>query len=191
MTEDFEKMSHRADLLQRKYTEQKAQTSSLQRAKLTVEGLKRQAEMKADELTKELEKKSLEMAAQEKKVGTNVKTLEVRIDDLNTKINEWKEKYNALSEDNRKARKTIAERDATIAKMGDNISQVESDLQFATRTRDRYLEHNHQMAATAQSILARYDENGVFADTILHVEPFTPNKKGETGEADPGIPRQD
>ena len=56
---------------------------------------------------------------------------------------------------------------------------LESDLQFATRTKDRYLKNNHTMAATAQSILARYDENGVFADTILRTEPFTQLKKVE------------
>jgi hypothetical protein len=35
------------------------------------------------------------------------------------------------------------------------------------------------MAVTAQSILARYDEKGVFANTILNVEPFTQIKKVE------------
>ena len=59
LNEDFDRLSHRAELLQRKYTEQKARTAALQRAKLTVEGLKRQAEMKAEELTKVLDKRKL------------------------------------------------------------------------------------------------------------------------------------
>lgn len=179
LNKDFEKMSRRAELLQRKYTEQKAQAAALQRAKLTVEGLKRQAEMKVDELTKVLEKKNVEIAALKKKTGSNVKALETRIAELNKIIDEWEGKYKALTNDLRNARKTIDERDATIAKMEDNISLLESDLQFATRTKDRYLKNNHQMASAAQSILARYDEDGVFADTLLRVEPFTQIKQVE------------
>ena len=119
------------------------------------------------------------MAALKKKVGTNVKVLEDQIASLNATIDEWRGKHQAMTEEYLAARKTISERDATIAKMEDSISQLESDLQFATRTKDRYLKNNHQMASTAQSILARYDDDGVFADTLLRAEPFTQLKKVE------------
>lgn len=179
LNKDFAKLGRRAELLQKKYVEQKAQTAALQRAKLTVEGLKRQAEMKVEEMEKAMEKKDLEMAALRKKVGANVNDLEKRIDSLNATVDEWKKKYESLAEKYLAAKNTIAERDATIAKMEENIAELKSNLQFATSTKDRYLKHNRQMAATAKSILARYDEDGVFAKTILDAEPFTQLKKVE------------
>ena len=179
LNDDFDQLTHRSDLLQRKYTEQKAQTAALQRAKLTVEGLKRQAEMKLEELAKEMEKKDVEMAALRKKVGANVKDLEDRIESLNTTIEEWEKKYEDRTKEFHAARQTISERDATIAKMEENIGELKSSLQFATSTKDRYLKNNRQMAATAKSILARYDEDGVFAEKLLRAEPFTQLKKVE------------
>ena len=51
LNRDHKKLTSRADLLQKKYTEQKARTTALQRAKLTAEGFQRQAEMKVEEIT--------------------------------------------------------------------------------------------------------------------------------------------
>lgn len=174
-TKELEKTTHRAKLLHQKYSTQKARTAAIQRAKLTVEGLKRQAEMKAEKLAQELE----ELKAAKNQVGEDVKDLKNRIADLEKTVAQWKSKFGDLTKKYRMAKKTIAERDNTIATLKDNISELESELQFAHRTRDRYLEHNRQMAATAQSILARYDKKGVFSESILNVEPFTQIKKVE------------
>jgi chromosome segregation ATPase len=179
LSQDLKKTAHRADLLQRKYAEQKAQAAALQRAKLTVEGLKRQAEMKADALAKEVEEKAAVIASLKKRTGGEVNALEARIAAKDEAIAQWKEKYASLTDALRQAKTTLRERDETIATMEDNARELESELQFATRTRDRYLANNRQMAVTAQSILARYDEKGVFANTILNVEPFTQIKKVE------------
>ena len=179
LSEDLRRTAHRSDLLQQKYAEQKAQTAALQRAKLTVEGLKRQAEMKAETLEKELERQKAEIAAMQKKGGGMVKALEARLAEKEGVLAQWKAKYAELSEAFQQAKKIIGERDAAIAKMEENTRQLESELQFTTRTRDRYLANNKEMAATAQSILARYDEDGVFAKTLLDVEPFTQIKKVE------------
>lgn len=179
LTQDFERLTHRAALLKKKYTAQKAQTSALQRAKLAVEGLKRKAEMKAEALAKQLERQKAEMAVIEKKIGTKIKVLEARIAENDNTIAQWKEKHGTLTKAFQQAKKTIAERDGTIAKMEENIQELEAELQFSNHTRDRYLADNRKMAKTAQSILARYDEKGVFATSIIHVEPFTQIKKVE------------
>lgn len=179
LTKDLKKTSHRATLLQKKYAEQKARTAALQRAKLTVEGLKRQAEMKAEALAEQLEQQAVKLAAMERKGGGKVKALEARLAEKDSVIAQWKEKYAELSKAFQLAKKTIGERDATIAKMEENTRELESELQFATRTRDRYLVNNKEMAATAQSILARYDEDGIIAKTIMQVEPFTKIKQVE------------
>jgi chromosome segregation ATPase len=170
---------HKVQLLQKKYAEQKAQVATLQRAKLMVEGLKRQAELKAEELAKQVEQQKTQLAAMEKKVGANVQALEARLADKDRKINQWKEQYGKLKDAFQLAKKTIAERDASIAKLEESNSELESELQFTQRTRDRYRNNNHEMASTAQSILARYDEDGVFGKTLLEVEPFTQIKKVE------------
>lgn len=177
--QDLEKTAHRAELLQRKYAEQKAQAAAFQRARMTVEGLKRQAEMKAEALAEQMAAQVAEMAALEKKNAGKIRALEGRLAKKDEAIAQWKESHAKLTDAHRQARATISERDAAIAAMTENTRQLESDLQFATRTRDRYLDENRQMAATAQSILVRYDEDGVFANTILHTEPFTQIKKVE------------
>jgi len=173
--DELQKTSHRAKLLQQKYTAQKARTAAMRRVTLTVEGLKRQAEMRAEQLAEALEA----LRAEKNQAGEDVRVLEARVVDLENTIARWKEKYGELSKAHRQARTTITNRDAAIEAMEENTQQLESELQFAHRTRDRYLEHNRQMAATAQSILARYDEDGVFADSILKVEPFTQIRKVE------------
>jgi chromosome segregation ATPase len=135
--------------------------------------------MKADALAKEVEEKAAVIASLKKRTGGEVNALEARIAAKDKAIAQWKEKYAQLTDALRQAKTTIRERDTTIATMEDNTRELESELQFATRTRDRYLSENRQMASTAQSILVRYDEKGVFANTIINVEPFTQIKKVE------------
>lgn len=177
--EEFDREVHRSELLQRKYAEQKAQVAGLQRAKLTVEGLKRKAEMKVEALEKDLARQKAAIAAMENKDDSRVKALAARVAEKQDLIDQWKVKYGELSDAFKQAKKIIAERDATIAKLEDDNRELESNLELARRTRDRYLAHNKKLAAISQSILARYDEDGVFAKTILDVEPFTQIKKVE------------
>ena len=176
---ELDRTNHKVELLQRKYSEQKAQATALQRAKLTVEGLKRQAEMKAEALEKELAEQKAVIASMENKDHAKVKALEARLAEKQDLIEQWKTKYGELSDAFKKAKQMIGERDATIAKLEDSNRELEANLEFARRTRDRYLAHNQKLAATSQSILARYDEDGVFGKTILDVEPFTQIKKVE------------
>lgn len=171
--------NRRADLLQHKYVEQKAQAAAMQRAKLAAEGLTRQAEQKIHELSAQLKQQTAEMATIEKKVGAKVIALETRIKEKDDAIEKWREKLDALTESYRQAQKTVKQRDRKIADMEEDLRQLQSDLQFASRTRDRYHSENQKMANTAKSILARYDEKGVFATSILKVEPFTQIKKVE------------
>jgi chromosome segregation ATPase len=107
------------------------------------------------------------------------KTLEARIVARDEAIDKWKESHAGLTDKLREAKKTIREREASIAKLEETNQELESELQFATRTRDRYLNENKEMASTAKSILVRYDEKGVFSETIMPVEPFTQIKKVE------------
>jgi len=179
LTRDHKKLTSRADLLQKKYTEQKARTTALQRAKLTAEGFQRQAEMKVEEIKKQMDAQAAEMQSLEEKAEAKNKVLEERIAARDNAIEKWKESHKKLTEKIREARATVKEREAAIAKMEENIEELESELQFATRTRDRYLSENKEMAAISKSILVRYDEKGIFADTIMPVEPFTQIKKVE------------
>ena len=179
LTREHNKLNHRADLLQKKYAEQKARTTALQRAKLTAEGLQRKAELKVEEVNKQMDALTTEMQALEKKAEAKNKVLEERIAARDKAIEKWKESHEKLTEKVREYRATINEREATIAKLEEDARELESELQFATRTRDRYLAENQKMAATSKSILVRYDEKGIFADTIMQVEPFTQIKKVE------------
>ncbi|BBO85849.1 hypothetical protein DSCO28_64150 [Desulfosarcina ovata subsp. sediminis] len=177
--EELSGMSHRAELLQRKYAEQKAQAAAFQRAKLTVEGLKRQAEMKADALAEQMEAMKAEMASIEQKQNGRIAALEARLTEKDDVIAKWKASHSALTDSLRQAKQTLRQRDEKIEDMAENTRQLESELEFASRTRDRYLSENQKIAATAKSILARYDEKGVFATAIMQVEPFTQLKKVE------------
>ena len=177
LADELEKTSHRADLLQRKYAEQKARNAAVQRDKLMIEGLKRQAELKAETLEKELEKQKAAIAAMDNKGEVKVRALEARLEEKQSIIEQWKEKYGALSNAFGEAKKIIADKNGAIDKLEANKQELESELQMTQRTRDRYFKHNREMADIAKSILARYDEDGVFAKTILSVEPFTQIKK--------------
>lgn len=179
LAEELKREFHRAELLKKKYAEQKARVTALQRAKLTVEGLKRQAEMKADELQKELYAQKAVIASMKGKDVAKVKALEARLAEKETILAQWKEKYDELSNAFNKAKTIIAEKNTAIDRLEANKQELESELDRTQRTRDRYFKHNHEMANIAQSILARYDEDGVFAKTILDVEPFTQIKKVE------------
>ena len=179
LEDELDRTSHRADLLQRKYAEQKAQSASLQRAKLTVEGLKRQAEMKVEALAEQLEAKNAEIADVEKKINGRITGLEAKIAERNDVINQWKVAHAKLTDTFKEAKRTIAQRDETIANMEAQAGELESQLDFTRRTRDRYLSENHKMADISKSILARYDEKGIFATALIHVEPFTQIQKVE------------
>jgi len=179
LTQDHERLISRADLLQKKYAEQKARTTALQRAKLTAEGFQRQAEMKVEEIKKQMDAMAAEMQSLEEKAEAKNKVLEERIAARDRAIEKWKESHEKLTTKIREARATIGERDATIAKLEEDMQELESELQFASRTRDRYLAENRELAETSKSILVRYDEKGIFADTIIPVEPFTQIKKVE------------
>jgi chromosome segregation ATPase len=174
-TAELEKTTHRAKLLQKKYTAQKAQTAALQRAKLTVEGLKRKAEMEAEKLMEELEA----LKASKSEVNEDVKLLEARIMELETNLEAWEKKYNGMSAKYRGAKKTIAKRDSTISSMKGTIGELQAELEYSRRTQQRYLSNNQEMAAISQSILARYDEKSVIAKDIIKAEPFTQIKKVE------------
>jgi chromosome segregation ATPase len=179
LSQEHQKLIGRADLLQKKYTEQKARTTALQRAKLTAEGFQRQAEMKVEEIKKQMDAQAAEMQSVEEKAEAKNKVLKERIAARDKAIEKWKESHEKLTGKIRDARATITERDAAIAKMEEDMQGLESELQFASRTRDRYLVENREMAETSKSILVRYDERGIFADTIVPVEPFTQIKKVE------------
>lgn len=179
LTQDHERLNSRVDLLQKKYAEQKARTTALQRAKLTAEGFQRQAETKVEEIKTQMDAMAAEMQSLEEKAEAKNKVLEERIAARDRAIEKWKESHEKLTARIREARATIGERDATIAKLEEDMQGLESELQFASRTRDRYLAENKELAETSKSILVRYDEKGIFADTIIPVEPFTQIKKVE------------
>jgi chromosome segregation ATPase len=179
LSRDHQKLVSRADLLQKKYTEQKARTTALQRAKLSAEGFQRQAEMKVEEIKKQMDAQAAEMQALEKKAIEKTKVLEERITARDRALEKWKESHATLTEKLREARTTINKRDSAIAALEENKQELESELEFTKRTRDRYLTENKEMAETSKSILARYDEKGIFSETIMPVEPFTQIKKVE------------
>jgi N-acetyl-gamma-glutamylphosphate reductase len=54
LVQDHKKLNNRAELLQKKYAEQKARATTLQRAKLKAEGFQRQAEMKVEEIKQKM-----------------------------------------------------------------------------------------------------------------------------------------
>ena len=170
---ELERMEHRGRLLQNKYAEQKAQAAAMQRARLTAEGLKRQAEMQVEELTRQVAAQGAEIAVLKQRSGNRANELEARLTERQALIEQWKERFAQETEAHRQARKEIAERKAEIAALQDSVSGLESELTAARRTQDRYRAHNREMAATAQSILVRYDSGGAFAKTLLAVEPFT------------------
>jgi chromosome segregation ATPase len=170
---ELERAEHRGRLLQSKYTEQKAQTAAMQRARLTAEGLKRQAEMQVEELTRQVEAQGAEIAVLKQRSSSRAGELEARLAERQALIEQWKERFAQETEAHRQARKEIAERKAEIAALQESVRGLEAELTAARRTQERYRAHNREMAATAQSILVRYDGGGTFAKTLLKVEPFT------------------
>jgi chromosome segregation ATPase len=165
-------------LLKRKYAEEKAGAAAMHRQALYAEGQKRQAEQKVEALTAELKNYETNKKLELKKWEDKLSQATAEIDRLKEANEKWRETYNERTELLKQTIAKLKDKEAVVERQGEKIAGLESDLERENRRNERYLGHNKKMAAISKSILAKYDDKGVFT-SLKQVEPFTQLKQVE------------
>ena len=165
-------------MLQRKYTEQKALTASVQRAKLGVEGQLVKARQQMEAAIEAKNAALREMEGMEEKYEKKTAHLEARLQKYAERIEkqlEILEQYkNKLAEAVRVAR----ERHAKIMSLEEEKKRLTISLQETTSGLRRCETHNVRLSQLAEELVNAYHHKGVGA-SLAQAEPFTKIKQVE------------
>lgn len=178
LEETLERAEKTKALLKRKYAEEKAKANSFQRAKLAVEGQKRQLEGQYAELEKQLAAMKNQKKASVGKIQQELETARAEAQRLRGAIEKWRVRHDELTGRLKTASEKIQQHEATIGTQSEEIAVLKSDYQREYSRGKRFLAHNQKMAAISESILARYDAKGIHS-VLIKAEPFTKLKKVE------------
>ena len=171
---ELESEQNRFKVLQRKYSEQKAQTAALQRAKLAAEGGLRQAQQELATAQEEKDALSRELAT----VGEKTTALEER-------IVRYKEEFEKLVENRDQYKSKLAETVAIVKERNEMIYKLRAEkedltgnLQETSSTLNRCVKHNARLSKLAEELISAYENKGIGA-ALSQAEPFTQLKKVE------------
>ena len=182
MQSEIDKTERRADLLQRRYAEQKATSERLQRIKVSLEGQKSTLKTELDGVNEKLtslikeydDLKNIQEKDAEKLAGckkdtkrliTENKTLTEKLEEKKALLAKTIKEYEEL------IAKTERERDRKYGEMNSAIRSLESRLSGCTQK-------NARLCIIAEELLDRCEDKGIVS-TILAKEPVTQIKKVE------------
>jgi chromosome segregation ATPase len=169
-------MEAREKAIKKKYSEQKAQATALQRAKLATDSQMRTLETENETLQKEMERARGDQ-------GTIINELEKRIGKVTSDLSDMSKAYDELSAQYTEtvaklgmANQEILDLNGDLAQRKDEISELESELKTALQKIERVVAHNGALAEIGEELLAEFDKKDVFA-SLLEKEPFTQAKR--------------
>jgi chromosome segregation ATPase len=165
-------------LLKRKYAEEKAKADAMRRAKLFAEGQKREAEQKVESLTSQLANFERTKQKELKQWQDKLSSANGDIERLKGAIEKWRQSFNERTEILKQTLAKLKKSEGKVERQSEELAELKSDLEREKSTNERYLKENKKMAEISQSILAKYDDKGVF-ESLKQVEPFTQLKQVE------------
>ena len=165
----LETEQHRFKLLKKKYAEQKALASSIQRAKLGVEGRLSQAQQEMDSIKKEKEALQEKVAGLEKEYEKKTASLEVRLEKQSQRITRLKERQEQYKTKLAEAVQVARERHAKIFQLEADNGDLTARLQEKTSGLRRCEEHNVRLSQLAEEVVHAYYAKG----TGSSIDPFT------------------
>ena len=175
---ELESEQHKCKILQSKYAEQKAQTTTLLRAKLAVDGQMRKIQQELDAVKEAKSSLEKELTGVEEKYNSKVAGLEKRIERYTEqlqKLVENRDQYKA------KLAETVAivrERNEMIYKLTGERDDLTAGLQETTSTLKRCVKHNARLSQLSEEVVTAYENKGI-GTSLIQSEPFTQIKKVE------------
>ncbi|MBN1105209.1 MAG: hypothetical protein JXL84_17480 [Deltaproteobacteria bacterium] len=176
------KLEQRADLLHKRYTEQKALEASLLRTKVMLEGQKRAVQGEMDKLEEE-KKVILEEKARLAEMSSG---LQARISGLEQRLKDAQDRHAGIKAEketlDKMHRKALEDHKNQMAKLNAQKKGMENDFKAALSEKEQKLgrcaSHNQKLSAAAEELLQRYENKGVFT-SVLQREPFTQIRRVE------------
>jgi chromosome segregation ATPase len=175
-------LQEKADLLQKRYAEQKALETNLLRGKSLAEGQKRSVQMEMQRLEEE-KKVVLEEKARLAEQG---KALQMKLTQVELSLKDAREGASRFRAEMDKAEKThlkaLEDQRKQLAQAQGEKQRMESEFKTALREKEqalgRCISHNQKLSATARELLTRYENKGVLG-SVFQNEPFTQIRKVE------------
>ncbi|MBN1906191.1 MAG: hypothetical protein JW927_13955 [Deltaproteobacteria bacterium] len=175
MQGEIDKTLQKAELLQRRYVEQKAVSENLQRMQISIEA-------KKSELQAELSKTKEELA----KLETDFKDTENIYakckEDYKKLSDEKKGLESKLKEESSLLAKTKREHDELVAGLKmeseEKISELDSSLKSFQSRLESCIKKNARLCIIADELLKRYEDKGVIS-AIMSKEPVTQMERVE------------
>lgn len=176
LQETVAKTESREKAIKKKYSEEKAKATALQRAKLASDSQMRALEAEVETLQAEMDRTSGDK-------DMIIKEMEGKLEKVKSALSEMSKQYDTLSarftesvEKLGKANNEIQNLETEVAEHREEIRVLQSDLKTANRKLDRAVGHNAELAEIGEELLAEFDNQNVF-DSLLEKEPFTQAKR--------------
>lgn len=170
------KTERKAKGLKKKYAEEKAKGSALQRAKLAADAEKRELETTITELKKRTEASQGSKDRLISQLKGKIGGFEKKLDQLSKRNDGLKNEYFLVASKLKQAVGELKIRDADLAKRKGDIQSLTSQLNITMRKLERAVGHNKKLAGLAEDLLVQFDEKGFFS-SMLEKEPFTQKKR--------------
>ena len=178
MQSEIDKSERKAELLQRRYVEQKATSDRLQRLNISLNGEK-------NTLQTELNRTGEGLASLENELN-KVKALE---NEKSNKLAVCKDEYNGVIAENQELKDALEDERAIVKEHKDLIAELEVDrdnkiaeLEYTIKSLEGRMEScmnkNARLCIIADELLNRYESKGIMA-SLLEKEPMTQIKKVE------------
>lgn len=166
-------LTTRAELLQKKYTNQKAQTEAMLRAKQAVESRARDAEFKVTELEKEKTELEESIAGHEQEM----RALRAQFDEAIANENKrYTALRNAFDNLRTESQNIIKEKNQAITVLTNERDTLDASLKQVTFQNNRCREHNGLLVKLTDELVGKFKDDSAFK---IGNEPFAQLKKVE------------
>lgn len=176
LDDEYRKLERRAELIHKRYEEERARVSALTRSKLVLEGEMRQAREQAASLTEQIENLKIQIANVKKEKKNAEGQLEKKYNDLVAEKSNLEKSLEDAKNKLSELKNTINEKDTTIKDLELNLAEVHSDLEMQTSKFERCLSNNSDLCDIASDLMEKYKNKGI-GSALLQKEPFTQVEK--------------
>jgi chromosome segregation ATPase len=176
LQESIAKTEARENAIKKKYSEEKAKATALQRAKIASDSQIRTLETEVESLQEEMEKARGDQGVVIRGLEKKLETVKSALSELSKEYDAMNDKYAETVENLGKADNEIENLENDLAERRDEIRSLQSELKTALRKIERVVSQNKALAEIGEELLAEFDSQNVF-DSLMEKEPFTQAKR--------------
>jgi chromosome segregation ATPase len=176
LTEDIGKTEEKSKALNRKYSEEKAKNSVLQRAKLTADSQLRELNSKLEAQGKEEKAACDEQEAHAREMKKNAEACKAELSELTKEIAKLKGQSGDLAAKLRESDEALKKKEKELEGRQGEIQNLKAQVKAATEKAEQAVSHNKQLSVLSEELLAEFDDRNVF-QSLLKKEPFTQQKR--------------